>query len=347
MPREDSHHQLQARRRLEAVLRSGRMPHAYLFVGPAGTGRLSLARTLAAALLCREAGDGLDCCGACRNCRTFLSGNHPDYREVGVPAGKQRLPIDVIRSVQQEASLKPLAAPRRVFVIREAEKMNPEAANCFLKTLEEPPGACVFVLIATGVWSLPPTIVSRCQVVKLSGLEPREAQRRLESAGLEQEKAWWLARRSWGSLGLAQQFDEAKLYDFNQQLLEKLEALTLRDNFALSEWLQQEARTGTESRAQTRALLQEMLECVAMYYRDFAVTAVAPEESDVLNPLPASKEHAAGRGRPAGSAINMSRRHVESVEVVLETIERIAGNANERLALDDMFTRLARLAEAK
>ncbi|MFW6457149.1 MAG: DNA polymerase III subunit delta', partial [Planctomycetota bacterium] len=164
---------------LKAELESGWVPHAHLFVGPGGVGRRDLARRMAAILLCQE--HESDQCDNCKSCHAFSTGNHPDYFEIGVPDGRQSLPISSIRGgdsggsrgLQEEASLKPVLSGRRVFVVRDAERMTVEAANCFLKTLEEPPGESYFILIASGLQEIPDTIISRCRLIKMSGLPVR------------------------------------------------------------------------------------------------------------------------------------------------------------------------------
>ncbi len=317
---------------LRGAVRTGAIAHAYLFVGPGGVGRLALARRFASVLLCREGEQ--ERCGACRSCRAFDASNHPDYREIGVPEGKQDLPIDTIRSVEHDASLKPALAPRRVFVMREAERMTLEAANCFLKTLEEPPGNCCFILIATTLRDLPQTVVSRCQVVRFSALPPRQVEEELRDGGLSDEDAWWLARRSWGSPGRARAFRDVGLHEFNRRLAEELFALDAGRNFRLSDWLCEMAPESPGSRAEARVALQELLECVVVFYRDLAAAAVAPGEVELFNSTLKERFEQFAAGLPLDLII-------ECAERAIEAIEHIGANANRRLALDDLFSHLA------
>ena len=317
---------------LRAALQSGRWAHAYLFVGPGGVGRLAMARELAAWLLCPASGE--ERCGTCRSCSLFDAVGHPDYREVGVPEGKQELPIGLVRALQHDASLKPLLAPRRVFVVREAEKMNLESANCFLKTLEEPPGGCCFILIAAGLWDMPPTVVSRCRVIKFSGLPVEHVEQVLRDGGLDVESAWWLARRSWGSPGLALRFKDIRLHSLNRELSRELFALGPEGTYTLSDWLSEQAAAAAGSRAEARAALQELLECVAVFYRDLAAVAVAPGEVELFN-----------KGLEGELREFVSRCSVESIieraDRAFEAIERVGANANSQIVLDDLFTGLA------
>ncbi|WP_332671883.1 DNA polymerase III subunit delta' [Aromatoleum sp.] len=163
-----------------------RLPHALLFVGPAGLGKRELAETLAARLLCSAPGSDGHACGRCTACQLRLSGNHPDLFTV-VPAadadvgdsedakeGGEREPdagkkkssqivIEQIRDLQQSVAVTGHQSSRRVVVVDPAEAMNPFTANALLKLLEEPPEGCVFVLVSSAPRRLLPTIRSRCQ----------------------------------------------------------------------------------------------------------------------------------------------------------------------------------------
>ncbi len=287
---------------------------------------------LAAVLLCTE-GDR-ERCGACRSCRLFDTGNHPDYHEVGVPEGRQELPIKLIRELRRKASVKPVLAPGRVFVIRQAERMNIEAANCFLKTLEEPPGDSCFVLIAAGLWDLPQTIVSRCELVKFSGLPLEQVEEMLRGEGMDQEDAWWLARRSWGSPGLAVRLREAGLDSFNSELADRLFELAPDDVCALTDWLSQQASRGSGSRPEARVMLQELLECMAVFYRDLAAAALAPGRVELFNKAFQERLEQFAQRQSLDSILDCADR-------VFQAIERIGTNANSKVALDDLFAGLA------
>jgi len=352
MALEDIPGQERAAALLRAALRSGRLAHAYLFVGPSGMGRLAMARELASVLLCPEGGaqpfgDAQGkACGACKSCRSLESGNHPDYYEAGVPEGKQELPIALVQMLQDRAAVKPFMAPRRVFVVKDAERMNQEAANCFLKTLEEPPGGSCFILIAAGLWDMPQTVVSRCRVVKFTGLPPGRVEEVLRGDGLDAEDAWWLARRSWGSPGLAVGFKHIGLHSANRELAEKLLALSAADGLALrpaeayglTDWLSARADDAAQSRPQARAALQELLECAAVFYRDLAALAIAPGEAEVFN-----------RGLEERLRELASRCSVESLiecaDRVFDAIERVGANANRQVALDDLFSQLSVISD--
>ncbi len=220
----DVEHQERALSIVRRALRSGRMPHAYLFEGPEGVGKELTARALAARLLCEaDVEPDADACGVCRACRLVAGGNHPDLHVIerrlhklhpdrAVRASKGLfLAVDVIRHFLIEpAASKPSLGGRRVFVIREAERMNEGAQNALLKTLEEPPGQSCLILVSAAAERLLPTIRSRCQRVPFGLLPPDFIERHLvERCGVKVEAARALALLADGRLGAAVQWQRS------------------------------------------------------------------------------------------------------------------------------------------
>src|SRR4051812_16934528 len=134
-------------RSFDAAWRKGRLGHAYLFVGPAGVGKHTLARELARALLCETRGDSLAACGACGSCKLVDANTHPDLTLAARPEEKLELPIERIRELIEHLSLKPARGGRKVAILDDADDLNEESANAFLKTLEEPPPGSLLILI--------------------------------------------------------------------------------------------------------------------------------------------------------------------------------------------------------
>jgi DNA polymerase-3 subunit delta' len=152
---------------LQRALASDRVAHAYAFVGPAGSGRTTVALAFAAALVCDARG-----CGRCRSCALVASRQHPDVHLIVPtppprnPRGAPAIRIADIRQLEHEAGLKPLMAPRKVFIVDDADRMTEDAPEAFLKTLEEPPDRTVLILVLPRVRALPATVLSRCQIVR-------------------------------------------------------------------------------------------------------------------------------------------------------------------------------------
>jgi len=222
-------HQPRAMSILRRSLRSGRVHHAYLLEGPEGVGKELAARALAARLLCHDAAlaPDADACGVCTSCRVLSAGNHTDFHVVdrrlhklhpdrAVRATKGLyLVVSLVRHFLIEpAGNRPSMGPRRVFLVRDAERMNVEAQNALLKTLEEPPGSVVIVLVTSVASRLLPTIVSRCQRIPFDLLPDAFVREHLERrVGVAPEAARTLASLAQGRLGAALRWSRAGVLD--------------------------------------------------------------------------------------------------------------------------------------
>lgn len=213
----------EAVRGLLHTLEEGTFVHAYLISGMEGVGKRTLARLITQYLLCHAgeepdllSGLGLPAqkpCGTCAACRQVLSGNHPDAVLLSPPEhhlsqrredqGKSGIVVDDIREVVRIASTHTFEGGRRVIRIEHAEKMNPQAQNCLLKTLEEPPEGTVFLLLTDMPSLLLPTIVSRCRHVMLHAWPDQVVLSALEKHGVPAERRREALRVSGGSIGRA------------------------------------------------------------------------------------------------------------------------------------------------
>ena len=187
---------------LKRALASERAAHAYLLTGPPQIGKRWLALNFAQALNCLSDNNEERPCGQCLACSKIAHGNHPDVQIIEGEGGT--LKIDQMRTLRHEAVLSPLEGRWKVYIIRQMEQATAEAANCLLKTLEEPPSNVILMLTASEAEALLPTIVSRCQVLNLRPLATETVQRSLQERwGVDAERAELLARLSGGRLGWA------------------------------------------------------------------------------------------------------------------------------------------------
>ncbi|MDB4444196.1 DNA polymerase III subunit delta' [bacterium] len=209
---------------LKQVMASEKIPHAYLFVGIPGVGKTTTAVALTQAINC-HAPVNQEGCGQCKSCRQLMGGNFPDL-EIIRPDG-QNIKIEQIRKLNRSFGFKPMAGRYRISIVHQAERMRDEAANAFLKTLEEPPEGNVLILNVTEPLNLLPTIVSRCQKVPFRPIPARLiSDWLLTKKDLDEEKALVLARLSGGSLGRALEMWESDFLEKRQDCLFNLIKLT-------------------------------------------------------------------------------------------------------------------------
>ena len=147
-------------------LARGRISHFYLICGPVGSGKRTLARLLAAAILCRE--PDRPCLG-CNACRKVMAGAHPDFITVDDPERKT-VPVDLIRQARADIYVRPNEADRKIYLFPRAQDMGIPGQNALLKVLEEPPAYGVFILLTDNPEKLLPTVRSRCTELTLTAL---------------------------------------------------------------------------------------------------------------------------------------------------------------------------------
>ncbi len=168
-------------RRFMRSLESGRLHHAWLLHGPKGIGKTSLAMELARRYLCASHAG----CGHCHACRMLRAGSHPDFLFVEPLEGKRDLAIGQIRSALDFLALSGRESMRRVVLLDDAERMNPQAANALLKGLEEPSAGALLLLVCSELMLLPATVRSRCLLVPCALLDETASRRIWEIMGLD------------------------------------------------------------------------------------------------------------------------------------------------------------------
>src|SRR5579859_700489 len=193
---------------LRRAIGSDRVRHAYLFTGPEHIGKALLAKRFAQTLLCTGGPDlhvaPQNPCNACLSCRKVMHGNHPDVHYISRPPDRQFILIEQVRALQGDAARKTLEGRRNIFIIQGMHEMNIQAANCLLKTLEEPEPDVVLLLTVPDPGLLLPTILSRVQQVSMHLLTSTQIREALEQLWkVEPREANVIAALAAGRMGWA------------------------------------------------------------------------------------------------------------------------------------------------
>lgn len=236
------------------AVRRGRLAHAYLFTSPAGVGKRLFALELAKSLLCEKATeDSLQACDRCPSCIQVEAGTHPDFFTAARPPEALEFPIDLMRELCQSFALKSARGRGKVVLIDDADDLNEEAANCFLKTLEEPPPRSVLMLIGSTPDRQLQTIVSRCQVIRFAPLTPELVDELLQAQGIDDPTLRArLVRLSAGSPGMAKELADPALWDFRRDLMAGLTKTPILYVDLSHKWIDFVEESGKESAAQRR-----------------------------------------------------------------------------------------------
>lgn len=342
---------------------SNRVAHAYLFAGEAGREPLEAGLAMSAALVCSEGG-----CGYCESCRRVAAGAHPDV-EVISPAGTQLL-VDQVRDVVRDAWRSPLASARRVIIVDEADRMNPNAQNAFLKALEEPPPSATLILLCPNTDALLETVRSRCREIRFRTPGETEIIESLIANGSRVDEAG-AAARAGGTLHRALALaTDSSAAQRREDLVSSLlvaprnpadslalaaqlrdavrEAGTVSDEdkeiaTAQGDWLREtkkatEDRLKREQRRTEQDALETSLDDMASVLRDLIVVAAGSDAALVNEPL--LPKLAGGIGPKSESqaiaglnAIDLGRRRLRANGNVLLTLEQVFLSVHAALAL--------------
>jgi len=307
----------------------GQERHAYLITGPQGVGRRTLALRFSQALNCQQPPTPGQPCRVCSTCRRIEAMLHPDLSIVQAEHEGEVMRIDLVRELQHSLALAPYEARYRVALLLRFEEAHASAANAMLKTLEEPPPQVIILLTANNQESLLPTIVSRCEVIRLRPLSMDETSQGLQAVrGLPAETAEKLAHISGGRPGYALQlFAQPQLLQqrrtFIEELVEVL-ATSRRERFAFA-----------AGRANIKDELRIELQVWLTVWRDVLILA-SGITSEVTN-----LDYTAQLSQLASAVgLQAAQYYLSSVE---KAINRIDHNVNTRLTLEVLLLDFPRL----
>lgn len=305
------------------AISEGRFAHAYLLHGMPGVGKKSLAMALAANLFCPDR--TIDACGVCPVCRRVEQKKHPDFFIIE-PSGNN-IKIEQIREIQKKVQLKPYEGTIKVFLLTNSESMTREASNCLLKMLEEPPADTVFLLTATNLYSLMPTIISRCQTIPVGKASHEEIEQLLQSQGLEAEKAKLYASLSDGIPGVALElaFSE-RGQEIRRIAFEFEKVISTKDVNELIKIAEE---------MEKKKELPEVIDQITLWYRDRLIWNQTGDKQLIVN---------MDMFEQLGSLSDDKEKLINGIEYLLEAKSSITQNVNTRLVLEVLFLRLAGMA---
>lgn len=309
---------------LRRALQAQRVRHAYLFTGPEHIGKALLAQRFAQTLLCTGGGDANNApqnpCNACLSCRKVMHGNHPDVHYISRPRDKQFILIEQVRALQADAARKTLEGRRNIFIIQGMHEMNVQAANCLLKTLEEPEPDVVLLLTTPDPGLLLPTILSRVQQVPMQLLTMKQIKSALEDRWhVEADEANLIAALAAGRMGWAVQAveDEDMLAERQAQLetLAKLSTAGKVQRFDVAQRLSADSDK-----------LHDILELWLLWWRDMVLAA-----NNCLDLIVNVDMQGIIQNQAAKVGAAESQRMVRAI---LGTMEALDQNVNARVALE-------------
>lgn len=316
---------------LASCVAKNRVAHAYLFCGPEGVGKKRVALGFAKLVNCAEpGGKGGDC--GCLSCSKTERGLNPDVHLFEYPDEKTIKVGHVREDIENVVHLSPYENPYKVFIVDGAERMNFNAQNAFLKTLEEPPKNSVIILITALADALIPTIRSRCQAVVFQPLAEEEVREFLESEKPEEENPGLVSRISGGSIGKALGTDEDYMRKRTEYLrcaarVDAKKPLTLFDSV---ERIRKEIKGGGPGELGT------VFDVLSSWIRDSIVLKTSGDREKMTNADMFEQIGEYAEKRDVGELL-------EKFRALEETMERISGNnANVEVSLENLLLRFSR-----
>jgi len=307
---------------MSTALKNKKISHAYIFEGPNGSGKNMLARAFAKALEC-EAGYG-DACDMCRSCHQMDTGNQPDVKWL-VHEKPATISVDDVRTqINGDMAIKPYSSKYKIYIVDEAEKMNEQAQNALLKTIEEPPAYGIILLLTNNLEAMLPTILSRCIVFHLKPVSTEKIVNYLEKEfNVPDYKAHICAAFSQGVIGKA--IAMASSEDFNDlqyHVLNIVKNIHDMDIYEVIETVRHLSAYKTD--------INDVIDMMMVWYRDVLILKVTKDANTIVY----KDEYRA--------LMNQAKRSsYEGINTIIQSLEkakaRLAANVNFDIAMEMML----------
>ena len=321
------------------AISSDHLSHAYIFTGQKGIGKTLFTKEFSKALFCKINKE--DSCDICHNCIRIDNNDHPDIHWIVLDKKDKFIKIENIRDLQYFAKLSPVESEYKVFIIKDADRMNEESSNCLLKTLEEPAPNTIIILIANSLIPIKETIKSRCQINRFSPISTHVIKEQLVNKfDTETKEAEWLSRFCCGSLGNATEMLKNRFYEKNDDIINRISELKLEHNLVFAEEFVESYLNTGDSLEEKRKTLKGILNCILQYYRDLLIVKIRDTNSSAdkgdLCLFNVGKEDtldAQGKYFTQEQIMNI-------IDEILQAIKYIDYNLNN-LLIENLFTKIA------
>ena len=306
---------------LRTTLTSGKVSQAYLITGESMQGKEYIARIFANALVCEDPVNGFDPCGNCRSCKQALSKNHPDIITVTHDKPGTISVDDVRTQIVSDAQIKPYQSKWKIYIMNEAEKMTPQAQNALLKTLEEPPGYVVIMLLSTSASAMLPTVLSRCVQLDMRPVEDKVVREYLmKEIKVPDYQADICVAFARGNIGKARSLAVSE--DFEQIKAEAVRVLKFIGKMDTADMI-----ATLKTLEEYKLSVNDFLDIVMIWYRDVLLYKATMDLDSIV-----FKDEAEGIRKAADEC------SYEGIENILTTVNktksRLKANVNYELSME-------------